>query len=147
MRNRKILAAGVLIMSCLLVACSTAAGTSTKEKYEPAVVEKTDTGAFVTLDQKAAERLGIETTAVADADVVREGSSGTKVVPYGAVLYNVDGNAFVYTNPEGLKFVRAAITIAYIEEDLAVLSDGPASGTMVVTVGAAELFGAEFGVK
>ena len=33
-----------------------------------------------------------------------------------------------------------------IEGDLAVLSDGPASGTAIVVVGAAELFGAETGI-
>ena len=148
MRNSKILAAGVLIISCLLVACSTATGTTTtKDKYEPAVIEKTDTGAIVTLDEKAAARLGIETAAVADAGTVREGSSGVLAVPYSAILYDKDGNAFVYTNPGGLTFVRAPITVDYVEGDQAILSDGPSSGTEVVAVGVAELYGAETGIK
>ena len=69
-----------------------------------------------------------------------------KVVPYAAVLYDARGNTWAYTNPKPLTFVRHAIHIAYIKGDLAVLSDGPPSGTEVVTVGAAELFGAETGI-
>jgi hypothetical protein len=69
-----------------------------------------------------------------------------QVVPYAAVLYDARGNTWVYTNPTPLTFVRHAIHIDYIEGDLAVLSDGPPSGTEVVTVGPAELFGAETGI-
>jgi hypothetical protein len=53
----------------------------------------------------------------------------------------------VYTNPEPLVFLRSPITIDYIDGDLAVLSEGPAVGTAVVTLGAAELFGTETGVS
>jgi hypothetical protein len=100
----------------------------------------------VVLTEEAAARLGIETTAVADSEVQSAGGETTlrKVVPYSAVLYDVDGGAFVYTSPEPLTFVRAPITVDYIKGDVAVLSDGPSSGMAVVTVGSAELFGAEF---
>lgn len=70
--------------------------------------------------------------------------SRRKVVPYAAVLYDAHGDTWVYTNPEPLIFVRHRISVDYIDGDLAVLSDGPPSGTAVVTVGAAELFGTEF---
>lgn len=70
-----------------------------------------------------------------------------KVVPYAAVLYGVNGETWVYSNPEPLVFVRQPILIDYIEDDLAILSEGPEAGTAVVTVGAAELFGAETGVS
>lgn len=70
-----------------------------------------------------------------------------KVVPYSAVLYGVNGETWVYTSPEPLVFVRQPIAIDYIEDDLAILSEGPEAGTAVVTVGAAELFGAETGVS
>ncbi|TMG06137.1 MAG: hypothetical protein E6I09_02745 [Chloroflexi bacterium] len=100
----------------------------------------------VVLTEQAAERLGIETTAISDSEVQSAGGETTlrKVVPYSAILYDVDGGAFVYTSPEPLTFVRAPITVDYIKGDVAVLSDGPSSGTAVVTVGSAELFGAEF---
>ena len=100
----------------------------------------------VVLTEEAAERLGIEITAVADSEVQSAGGETTlrRVVPYAAVLYDVNGGAFVYTSPEPLTFVRAPIAVDYIKGDVAVLSDGPSSGTAVVTVGSAELFGAEF---
>ena len=74
------------------------------------------------------------------------GPSQRQVVPYAAVLYDAKGDTWVYTNPNPLTFVRHPIHIDYIEGDLAVLSDGPAAGTAVVLVGAAELFGAETGI-
>jgi len=43
-------------------------------------------------------------------------------------------------------FVRHPVTIEYIDKEKAVLQDGPDVDTEVVTVGAAELFGAELGV-
>lgn len=70
-----------------------------------------------------------------------------KVIPYAAVLYGVNGETWVYTNPERLSFVREAITIDFIERDQAYLLEGPEVGTAVVTLGAAELFGTETGVS
>ena len=69
-----------------------------------------------------------------------------KIVPYSSVLYDVSGNTWVYTNPKPLVFVRHAITVDFIERDIAVLTDGPSVGTKVVSVGAAELLGAETGI-
>ncbi len=69
------------------------------------------------------------------------------VIPYAAVLYDPQGKTWTYTNPGPLTFVREPITVDRIEGDKAFLSDGPAPGTLVVTVGAAELFGAETGVS
>ena len=75
--------------------------------------------------------------------------SGTprKIVHYAAVIYDVNGETWVYTNPELLVFIRQSISIDYIEDDLAFLTEGPPAGTEVVTVGGAELYGAETGVS
>jgi hypothetical protein len=72
-------------------------------------------------------------------------SSGTpqKVIPYSAVIYDIEGNTWTYTNPQALVFVRHRIDIDFIQDDMAVLKDGPALGTSVVTQGAAELMGVE----
>jgi hypothetical protein len=77
-----------------------------------------------------------------------EPGSGTpkKVVPYSAILYDAHGEAWVYTNPEALAFVRHRVSVEHVDDDKAVLGDGPDVGTKIVTVGAAELFGAELGV-
>jgi hypothetical protein len=76
---------------------------------------------------------------------VPQPGSGTpqKVIPYSALMYDVHGDAWVYTNPEPLVFVRQPVTVEYVEGDLAVLKEGPAAGTPVVTVGAVELLGSE----
>jgi hypothetical protein len=75
--------------------------------------------------------------------------SGTerKIVPFEALLYGVHGETWVYTNPEPLVFVRAPVTVDYIEDDLVFLSEGPPVGTEVVTVGGSLLYGAETGVS
>ena len=127
----------------------------------------------VTLSPKAAERLDIKTAAMRDEQVKARKSSPAgagaakptaagagakervdvamsstrKVVPTSAVLYDAKGKTWVYTNPEPLVFVRHAVSIDYIDGDRAVLTDGPVSGTAVVTVGAAELLGTEYGRK
>jgi hypothetical protein len=69
-----------------------------------------------------------------------------KIVPYAAVMYGPHGETWVYTNPEPLTFIRHSIAIDYIDGDQVVLSDGPPTGTKVVTVGVAELYGTESGV-
>lgn len=68
------------------------------------------------------------------------------VVPRGAVLYDASGGAWVYEAREGGTFVRQRVALADFAGDAAVLSKGPPAGTRVVTLGAAELFGTEFGV-
>jgi len=73
--------------------------------------------------------------------------SERKIVPFAAVLYGVNGETWVYTNPEPLVFVRAPITVDYIDGDSAFLSDGPSVDTQVVTMGGSLLYGAETGVS
>jgi hypothetical protein len=124
-----------------LGACETAAVKATEIK--PAQVELIAGTELhkVTLSARAAERLDIKTDQVQEMVV---GGVKHKVVPYAAVLYDPRGETWVYTNPELLVFVRHRIQVDYIRGDRAVLSQGPPTGTAVVTVGAAELFGAEF---
>jgi hypothetical protein len=75
-----------------------------------------------------------------------EGSETQLVIPYGAVLYDAEGDTWAYTSPAPLTYVRESISVGRIEGDEAILSEGPAPGMEVVTVGVAELFGAETGV-
>jgi hypothetical protein len=74
------------------------------------------------------------------------GGPQRKVLPYSSVIYDLKGEAWAYTSPAPLTFVRDRIAIDFIDGDNAVLSQGPAIGTAVVTTGAAELFGTEQGV-
>ena len=66
-----------------------------------------------------------------------------KAVPYSAVYYDAKGNAWVYVNTKPLTFERQRIVVDRVVGDMALLSEGPAVGTPVVTVGAALLYGAE----
>lgn len=116
-------------------------------KIEPARVEPlpgTDLQRVI-LTAKAAERLGITTAPVRDGPAPGGGRRRT-VIPYAAVIYDTHGVTWTYTNPESLVFLRRRIRVDSIDGDRAVLADGPPVGTAVVTAGAAELFGAEFGV-
>jgi hypothetical protein len=58
----------------------------------------------------------------------------------------VNGDEWVYTNPETLVFVRAQVVVSRYDDGLAYLSDGPAPGTEVASVGVPELIGSEFGI-
>jgi multidrug efflux pump subunit AcrA (membrane-fusion protein) len=68
------------------------------------------------------------------------------VVPRSAVLFDALGGTWLYEARAGGVFVRQRVTLIDTIGETAVLGQGPAPGTRVVTVGAAELFGTEFGV-
>jgi hypothetical protein len=70
-------------------------------------------------------------------------STRQKVVPYSAILYDIRGDTWVYTNPEPFVFIRYAVAVEHVDRDLAILTEGPPLGTVVVTVGAPELLGIE----
>lgn len=93
----------------------------------------------LTLSEHAAQRLGIDTEQVTV-------SGGSMTVPYSAILYDKTGTTWTYTNPEGLVFIRAEVTVDHVSQGTAYLEAGPDAGINVVTVGAAELWGVETGV-
>jgi hypothetical protein len=137
----------VLLASLPLSACSEKRATPSVAK--PAKVERLDGSGLsrVTLSLKAAERLAIKTDAVRDTQVTRSGRvTQRSVLPHAAMLYDPQGNTWAYTNPEPLVFIRHRLAVDYIDGEHVVLSDGPPTGTKVVTVGAAELFGIESGL-
>lgn len=139
LRNRSIAAFG-LVVGLALTGCG---GTTAEAAPEAAaVVEEIEGGSVsrITLTAHAAERLAIETATVSDA------GSGELAVPFAAVFWDAQGQAWTYTNPEELVYVRAPIFVERIDGDEALLSEGPAAGTTVVTVGVAELYGTETGV-
>lgn len=128
----------------LLAACGgrTAIAEFSEEPYSIEQVAETGLNRIV-LTERAAERLGVETAAIAEA--MKDGEQRL-VVPYSAVVYDINGGTWVYVAIEPLTYVREAVTVEYIDDDEAVLSDGPEVGTEVVTVAVAELYGADLGV-
>lgn len=134
--NRRVVV--MMIIAGLLISACGASISETTAEEGPAQVEHLD-GAEptrVTLTEDAAKRLDIQTVTV-------RGDGGQIVIPYAAILYDTQGDTWVYTNPEPLIFVRSPITVDRIEGDEAFLSAGPPSGSAVVTLGATELFGSE----
>lgn len=95
----------------------------------------------VRLTAKRAEEFGIKT-----ARVRKEQRAGKlqKVIPVAAVVYDQHGDTWTFKSPDSLVFVRERINVDAIDGDLAVLANGPAVGTAVVTAGAARLFSDEF---
>ena len=129
------------------VSCSACAKATHAEEAsaEPAKVEKiagTDLNRLE-LQKAAVERLGIATVAVRDVDPP---AAGHTVVDDAALIYDANGAASVYTNPEPLVYVRAPVTVDHIDHGQAFLSQGPPPGTAVVTVGAPELYGIDGGI-
>ena len=142
--NRYYVVLFLLITALYMTACSPKQAVS--EKINPvqlATIEGSELKRLV-LTEKAAERIDLRT-----AEVQEQSVNGTKqvVVPYAAVIYDLHGETWLYTNPEPLTFVRESIVIDAIDGDMVILSEGPSVGTEVVTVGVAELFGAETGVS
>ncbi len=120
--------------------CAQAPEAAQSEGEPAAIAEVPGTNLHrLTLTEHAVERVGIETAVVA-----ADPHTGKLTVPYGAILYDSSGKAWVYTNPEPRVYVRHAITVQRINGDVAVLTAGPPAGTVVVTTGAEELLGTEF---
>ena len=67
-------------------------------------------------------------------------------VPRSATFYDANGGTWVYEMTAPLTYVRHAVRVAYYEDDVAFLDDGPAEGAQIVTVGAQLLQGVEFKV-
>ena len=78
--------------------------------------------------------------------VPAQAASAGVVIPTAAVIYSPDGAAWTYVGLTPRSYVRQAIVIARISGSEAFLSSGPPAGTPVVTMGAPELLGAEYGV-
>jgi len=99
----------------------------------------------VVLSAQAARRIGIELSRVRTAatHAVHEPA----VIPYAAIVYDAEGHAFAYTTPRPNTFVRTPIRVVRSVGPVAIVTGGPRPGTRVVTVGAQELLGVEYGVE
>ena len=67
------------------------------------------------------------------------------VLPWAAVLYDVHGSGWVYEQVAPRTYARRRVEVKFIDGPNAVAAFGPSPGTVVVTDGAAELYGTEFG--
>lgn len=73
------------------------------------------------------------------------GDHESTVLPWSAVILDVNGGTWVYVRSAPHTFSRQRVQVRYVVGNLAVIDKGPAVGTQVVSAGAIELFGTEFG--
>ncbi|MBI3780624.1 MAG: hypothetical protein HY278_06170 [candidate division NC10 bacterium] len=139
------LVAGLMILGLSLTACQKVARTHADES--PAKVERIKGSELsrVTLTERAIQRVGLKTDQVREQRVSRS-TSPRMIVPYASLIYDPRGETWVYISPQPRTFVRHKVVVDYIEGNIVVLKDGPPVGTVVVTVGAAEVYGTETGV-
>lgn len=127
-----------LVLAALPLSACKEVETESSVGYEPTklVAGKSDDAGAVTFTGEASKRAHLQT-----AHVGRDGA--WLVVPYEALIYDEEGRTFVFTSPKRLTFVRATVEVERIEGNRVLLSKGPPPGTTVVTVGTAEVYGAE----
>ncbi len=95
-----------------------------------------------TLGLRPGQRIGV--------DVPLSGITEAMVIPTASVLYDIYGGTWVYvqeslSESDSTKYVRQRVLLEWVDGKDAIVSQGPSVGANVVTDGAAELFGTEFG--
>jgi hypothetical protein len=136
--TRRLVAGLAVVASGLVLAACSEVESNLRENQPYEVIGPEDAKIKrVKMEDATAALVPVETTSVR-----REG--GRKVVPHNAVIYNPDGDVFVYTKPKAETYVRAPIKVVRVTGNKAVLSDGPPAGTTIVTTGSAELLATEY---
>jgi hypothetical protein len=141
---RRLTVMGMIVSVLPLAACSQHDSQAAHGEH-PAQVDKIEGSELsrVTLTEKAAERIGLQTAAVGEREL--DGAMH-KAVPYSSLIYDPQGRTWIYTSPQPRTFVREQVEVDRIDGDWAYLVEGPAVGTEVASVGVAEIYGAETGV-
>ena len=137
---------GIALASVLSAAVLGGCGASDEaaEPDEPFTLSTEGGRVQLSVDPEAVEHLGIETeTMSSDAG----SGDGVEPIPAAALLYAPDGSTFVYTRGDATTFGRHPVSVERMEGGYAWVRDGPPPGTPMVTQGAAELTGMEFGLE
>lgn len=133
--------ATLAVTAALLTSCSDDGG-SGGESIEQTKIEDSSVEGIkkITLSEAGQKRIDLKTVAVTSS------ANGVEI-PYSAVIYDPDGGTWAFVgDPAARTYQRAGIVIARIDGRTAILSDGPTAGTLVVTQGAAQLYGSERGM-
>lgn len=131
-----------------LTAWAASAGPSTETEVDhsgPASVEEVEGShrSVVTLSPRGAEKIGLELARVEPTGH----AAGGLAVPQRALVQGAGGTVWVYASAgDPLRFRRHVVEVAAVQGRTAILTRGPAIGTMVASSGSAELYGAEFEV-
>ena len=68
-------------------------------------------------------------------------------IPASSIIHDIHGGEWVYVRVGTNAYERRRVEVAAVSGGRAAVSRGLTAGTPVVTAGAAELFGTEFGAK
>src|SRR5262245_9674075 len=151
MFNRKTSLMPTAFSAALALMIANGTSSSAEDAEADEAVTVTDTPGkdvkTLTFTEDAMKRLGIETSAVKEVMLSRNGVEGEhKAVPLSAVTYDADGNTWVYRNSAPDTFVREPVTVEFMDEENMYISQGPQVGDSIATTGVQEMIGAEFGV-
>ena len=140
MRTKK---TGFLLMAAVvagLASCAPAVSSSAPQP-PPARMEHIGSGdaLSVVVTPLGARRIGIKTAAA-----VARGS--LVVIPYGALLYEPNGQTAVYVKLSALVYTRRFVSVSGINGNSVLLTGGLRPGTEVVIQGGEELLGVQNGV-
>ncbi len=133
--DRRTAAAVVAVILAVAPAACKQAEAVEVEHYQPSKItpaETEDGHPIVTLTKLGADRIGVETEPVQD-----------RRIPYAALLYDADGQPYVFVNTSGLSFHREDVAVSKIDGDTVDIAEGPADGARIVTVGVPQIHGAE----
>lgn len=134
---------GLALVAALSLSACKEIEEESAEGYQPSKLEAVK-GAEDDLQRITFTKEGADRVALKTAEVRRAGAH--KVIPYAALIYNDEAKTFVYTSPKLREFLRTAVTVDRIEGSRVLLSDGPPTGTKIVTAGATEVYGTEIGM-
>ena len=138
--NNRWLVKALIIAGLQLSACQQKS--DTPQKIEPATMEQSGKAIHrVRLTVRKAEEYKIKTAPIREEPVA---GMSQKVIPAAAVVHDLQGEAWLFTSPDSLVFVRQRIRVEYITGELVALLEGPPAGTQVVVSGAQELFTIDF---
>jgi hypothetical protein len=126
------LSAGLALTGCKEATTAEVTG------YEPALLEAVPgtEAKRVSFTEEALHRIDLQTASVRTI-------AGQTAVPHAAIIYEADGNTIVYVAETPRSFMRRPVVVGRVAGDWALIRRGPAEGTAVVTVGAAQVHGAE----
>jgi hypothetical protein len=127
-------------LSLPLAACTVVG--ENKSSYFPTAVSavKGTEVKQVTFTAEAVRRADVHT------DVVRRLGQRT-FIPYAALIYDEAGATWTFVTAKPRVYLRTPVHVHRISGDRVILAAGPPAGTKVVTIGAAEIYSAEFGVE
>lgn len=135
----------IAIAAAVLPLAGCNGGSATAMKVEPpnaAAAAKQGPGGVmqITLKDIETKHLGIEFAVVTN-------TGDRLTMPYNALLYDPLGGEWAFSSSEANVYVRTPLKVEAIEGETVFLAKGPPAGTKLVTSGATELYGIEFGVS